>query len=87
MHSGGTSVVPHCRPYGLEKTVEEEGPKKGNKKTKVKAKQYYVKLDCAPNNKKPDSKTNVVPPYLSTTHTPPTASQMYAQLRGKVLEL
>jgi len=84
MHSGGTSVVPHCRPYGMKKTVMVDGPKKGNKKTKVEQHEYYVKLDCAPNSKKPDSKTNVVAAFLAGTGSAPSTSSVYSQLKAKV---
>ncbi|KAF8977411.1 hypothetical protein BDQ17DRAFT_1383906 [Cyathus striatus] len=91
MHSGGTSVVPHCRPYGMKKTVEKEGPKKGNKKTKVKVDEYYVKMDCAPNSKKPDSKTTVVSSFLAASgnspHAAPATATVYSLLKAKVQAL
>ncbi|KAF8990429.1 hypothetical protein BDQ17DRAFT_1371944 [Cyathus striatus] len=91
MHSGGTSVVPHCRPYGMKKTVEKEGPKKGNKKTKVKVDEYYVKMECAPNSKKPDSKTTVVSSFLAASgdspHAAPATATVYSLLKAKVQAL
>jgi hypothetical protein len=45
MHSGGTSVSPHCRPKGMRKVTEESGGK-GKNKTKIKINTYKAKLDC-----------------------------------------
>lgn len=84
MHSGGTSQVPNCRPYGMKKKTKVGGPKKGNKVTKVDKIEYNVKLECAPNPKKPDSRVTVVESYVVDTDKEPTTPELYAELKKKV---
>ncbi|KAF8990426.1 hypothetical protein BDQ17DRAFT_1470524 [Cyathus striatus] len=91
MHSGGTSVTPHCRPYGMKTTEDGPSQKKGNKTIKVKVDKYFVKLDCAPNSKKPDSKTAVVTKFLvdsgNAPHAAPSTSTVYSKLKAEVQAL
>jgi hypothetical protein len=65
----------------MTKKVGEPGPKKGNKNTNITVTEYYAKLECAPNSKKPDSKTSVVGATLIASGegiAAPTTDKVYA---------
>jgi len=86
MHSGGTSTPPHCRPYGLMRTETV-----GSGKAKVTHYDFQVKLECAPNSKKPNTKVTVVDPFSAGTANAstggPSNAQLYAQLIAHVAAL
>ncbi|KAF8990428.1 hypothetical protein BDQ17DRAFT_1470525, partial [Cyathus striatus] len=85
MHSGGTSVAPHCRPFGMKitRTEKHDDPNKKGKKISVEVCKYYAKLECAPDSKKPDKKELVVGQTLVGEGTEPEAKTVYAELAKK----
>ncbi|KAJ3509208.1 hypothetical protein NLJ89_g5342 [Agrocybe chaxingu] len=86
-HSGGISCAPHCRPFGMEKTVTKtEGS--GKAKMEVKTNQYFVMLKCASNSSRPDSKVVIVDGFMvAESLKPPSSQEVYQALIRKVTEM